>query len=203
MKYFIFDMGGVLKRSIPYDLIKDEPSMINISNLSGEQIEKYDKYKIEMERGTYSTLDYLRDYSEFFNKKNISYEEYIENYNEIGYKYGGVYKEAVDTLYNLKKDDYKIYMLSNLNDTAFNSFSSEFDISIFDELFLSFKLHMVKPEKDIYEYVIRKINGNPKEMCFFDDKKINIDAAKECQMNGFVTTGETISEMVKKALTLN
>ena len=71
MKYFIFDMGGVLKRSIPYDLIKNEPSMINISNLSDEQIEKYDKYKIEMERGTYSTLDYLRDYSEFFNKKNI------------------------------------------------------------------------------------------------------------------------------------
>ena len=32
---------------------------------------------------------------------------------------------------------------------------------------------------------------------------INIDAAKEWQMNGFVTTGETISEMVKKALTLN
>ena len=145
----------------------------------------------------------MRDYSEFFNKKNISYEEYIENYNEIGYKYGGVYKEAVDTLYNLKKDGYKIYMLSNLNDTAFNSFSSEFDISIFDELFLSFKLHMVKPEKNIYEYVIRKINGNAKEMCFFDDKKINIDVAKECQMNGFVTTGETINEMVKKALTLN
>jgi hypothetical protein len=76
-------MGGVLKRAIPYDLIKDEPSMINISNLSDEQIAKYNKYKIEMERGTYSTLDYLRDYSEFFNKKNISYEEYIENYNEI------------------------------------------------------------------------------------------------------------------------
>lgn len=202
MKYFIFDMGGVLKKSIPYYLIKDEPSMININKLTNEQIEKYDKYKIEMERGTYSTLDYLRDYSEFFNKKDISYEEYIKNYDEIGNKYGGVYQEAVNILNKLKRDGYKVYMLSNLNDTAFKSFSNEFDIRVFDDLFLSFKLHMVKPEKEIYEYVIKKINDNPKEMCFFDDKQINIDAAKECNMNAFVTTGETIEKMVEEALTL-
>lgn len=202
MKYFIFDMGGVLKKSIPYDLIKDEPSMININKLTNEQIEKYDKYKIEMERGTYSTLDYLRDYSDFFNKKNISYEDYLKNYDEIGNKYGGVYQEAVNILNKLKIDGYKVYMLSNLNDTAFKSFSNEFDIRVFDDLFLSFKLHMVKPEKEIYEYVIKKINDNPKEMCFFDDKQINVDAAKECNMNAFVTTGDTIEKMVEEALTL-
>lgn len=202
MKYFIFDMGGVLKKSIPYDLIKDEPSMININKLTNEQIEKYDKYKIEMERGTYSTLDYLRDYSEFFNKKDISYEEYVKNYDEIGNKYGGVYQQAVNILNKLKRDGYKVYMLSNLNDTAFKSFSNEFDIRVFENLFLSFKLHMVKPEKEIYEYVIKKINDNPKEMCFFDDKQINVDAAKECNMNAFVTTGETIEKMVEEALIL-
>ena len=202
MKYFIFDMGGVLKKPIPYDLIKDEPSMININNLTNEQIREYDKYKIEMERGTYSTLDYLRDYSNFFNKKNISYEEYVKNYDEIGYKYGGIYQEAVVTLNKLKEDGYKVYMLSNLNDVAYSSFSREFDVRIFDDLFLSFKMHMVKPEKEIYEYVIKKINDDPKEMCFFDDKQVNVEVAKECGMNALVTTGETIKEMIEKAIVM-
>ena len=45
---------------------------------------------------------------------------------------------------------------------------------------------MVKPNKDIFEYTLKKINSEPEESLFIDDGKINIDIAVILGIHGFL-----------------
>ena len=197
MKYFIFDMGGVLLKTINEDLLKNENSYVKCNTLEEEKF--FLNTFIDYEKGNITTSEYVDILGPFFNKKGLTTDEYEKDYYDNGVKYGGAFPNAFSLLNNLKKEGHKIYLLSNLHETSFKDFSKIFDITIFNELFLSFKLHMVKPNKQIFQYVINKIGDNPCNMFFFDDRKENVDTAIECGINAFVTTGEILEKNINLA----
>ena len=47
----------------------------------------------------------------------------------------------------------------------------------FEDIFLSFEMHKAKPEKDIYEQMMKEANILPEETFFIDDSAINCQAA--------------------------
>ena len=194
MKYFVFDLGGVL--SVPM-----------VSKKLYEQIEwkvSYDKFldkfnnsaeSIKVHKGEISTKEFF-EYLKRYMNDNITLEEfkniYVNN-NEF-------FNDTIETIKKLKNLGYKVYLLSNLKEIDYEKFIKHFDISIFNELFLSFKLGMLKPNDDIYQYVINKLNTKPENIYFFDDNKENVDGAIRNGINAYQVTGETVKKVVEGIL---
>ena len=194
MKYFVFDLGGVL--SVPM-----------VSKKLYEQIEwkvSYDKFldkfnnsaeSIKVHKGEISTKEFF-EYVKRYMNNNITLEEfkniYVNN-NEF-------FNDTIETIKKLKNLGYKVYLLSNLKEIDYEKFIKHFDVSIFDEMFLSFKLGMLKPNDDIYQYVINKLNTKPENIYFFDDNKENVDGAIRNGINAYQVTGETVKKVVEGIL---
>lgn len=194
MKHFIFDLGGVIAKAIDSESLSKEDFYINrnseyVERLFSDLFKKYEK-------GEINTTDFVRIMNPYFNKKNLTAKEFEENYIKVGIKYGGIFYNVENTLKNLKEEGYKIYVLSNLHELTFKDFSNNFNIDIFDELFLSYKIGLLKPDNKIYQYVINKIGDDPKNICFFDDKIKNVEAAIANGMNAILTTGVTLEKNI-------
>ena len=56
----------------------------------------------------------------------------------------------------------------------------------FDRVFVSTKMHMAKPDKQAYQYVLKKLKVKPKQALMVDDRIENIAPARRLGMNGIV-----------------
>ena len=194
MKYFVFDLGGVL--SVPmvskklYEQIKWKVSY-------DEFLDKFNNSEesIKVHKGEISTKEFF-EYLKRYMNDNITLEEfkniYVNN-NEF-------FNDTIETIKKLKYLGYKVYLLSNLKEIDYEKFIKHFDVSIFDEMLLSFKLGMLKPNDDIYQYVINKLNTKPENIYFFDDNKENVDGAIRNGINAYQVTGETVKKVVEGIL---
>ena len=194
MKYFVFDLGGVL--SVPmvskklYEQIKWKVSYDEFLDKFNNSAES-----IKVHKGEISTKEFF-EYLKRYMNDNITLEEfkniYVNN-NEF-------FNDTIETIKKLKNLGYKVYLLSNLKEIDYEKFIKHFDVSIFDEMFLSFKLDMLKPNDDIYQYVINKLNTKPENIYFFDDNKENVDGAIRNGINAYQVTGETVKKVVEGIL---
>ena len=81
---------------------------------------------------------------------------------------------------NLRAKGHKTYLLSNGNDLHFDYINAQYHLdSHFDALFLSHKLHLAKPEAQIFETVDKAIHTDGAEVIFIDDIEINRLAAEQ------------------------
>lgn len=67
----------------------------------------------------------------------------------------------------------------------------------FRHLFFSYEMGMVKPDREIYEEVCRRLQKEPQQIHFFDDSLANIEAAQHAGLNAYVVTSPAqIKEIV-------
>ncbi len=82
--------------------------------------------------------------------------------------------------FELKQHGIRTAILSNMGDTVLASIQREFDwLSRFDVLIWSFEHKMAKPDAAIYRLTLDKLGTRPEETLFIDDKRANIDAARD------------------------
>ncbi len=129
--------------------------------------------------------------------------EFLDVYKE---EYANViyYKKVVEILYNTK-NYCQIGILSNLTKLDKERLNSQIDLSKLNFIGLSFELGVMKPKSKIYELVEQKININPHNILFIDDRIDNLNAAKDRGWNTLLATGDeyelinkTIDEFLKK-----
>ena len=194
MKYFVFDLGGVL--SVPmvskklYEQIKWKVSYDEFLDKFNNSAES-----IKVHKGEISTKDFF-EYLKGYMDDDITLEEF----KNIYVNNNKFFTDTIEIIKKLKNLGYKVYLLSNLKEIDYEKFIKHFDVSIFDELFLSFKLGMLKPNDDIYQYVINKLNTKPENIYFFDDNKENVDGAIRNGINAYQVTGETVKKVVEGIL---
>lgn len=118
---------------------------------------------------------------------NVDYQEFKrlfkETFSKVDY-----YKDVVDYEHSLKDKCY-IGILSNLNVFEKERLDKQVDLSKYDYVFLSFELGLVKPSKDIFEYIQNHVNFDKKDILFIDDKEGNVNSAKEFGWNAYKLTG--------------
>ena len=194
MKFFVFDLGGVL--SVPmvskklYEQIKWKVSY-------EEFLDKFNNSEesIKVHKGEISTKEFF-EYLKRYMDDNITLEEFKNKYVNNN----KFFNDTIEIIKKLKNLGYKVYLLSNLKEIDYEKFIKHFDVSIFDELFLSFKLGMLKPNDDIYQHVINKLNTKPENIYFFDDNKENVEGAIKNGINAYQVTGETVKKAVDNIL---
>ena len=90
----------------------------------------------------------------------------------------------------LLQSKYRLFLLSNTDkmhiwhfeEKVGADFSAAF-YQCFEKVYFSFDMKLRKPNKAIYEQVIKNHNLNPQKTLFIDDKKENTDAALQCGLH--------------------
>lgn len=193
MKAYIFDLGGVLVDiDIPgtfrkfEHMIRPEVAARGIRELSADIIRISDDYQ----RGDITTDQFL-SLMQSFCHDGITRDQLLTWWNDMLL---GLPQERMEKLAELKAADHQIFLLSNINDAHWEYCKQVYfrgqDMSrYFTRLFLSYEMHMIKPDACIYEEVIRQTGINPAETVYFDDLPENIAAGKAAGLQAIQVLG--------------
>ena len=84
-----------------------------------------------------------------------------------------------DLFKNLKEKYPNIKIIIATNHVSFvrNFIGESFGIDYLDDVLISAEIHKIKPNKDFYEFILKKYNLLPEELLFLDDNIKNINGA--------------------------
>ena len=181
IRNIVFDLGGVL-----VDL--DFKAAINGLQKAGfanvkEQLQAFDREGIfqKFELGEMSA-DEFRSAIRENSTVSLTDEEVDGLWNAMLLE---VPREKLELILHLR-GKYMVYLLSNTNSIHWdyvckNAFNYRgFRVNdYFEETFLSYEMHLAKPNKAIFEKVLHDANLLPEETLFIDDSEANCKAAQE------------------------
>lgn len=198
-KIFVFDLGNVIVRPMSieklYEMLECKVSYEEFSNYF-----KNDRSSDKIHRGLITTKEHVEKILEF-SGSNKTFEEYVSIFT--GPIRNGLFKDTVEIIDKLKMDNQKVCMLSNLRKMDFDWFSTQYDVSKFDRLYLSYEIHLLKPSNEIYEKMIEDLNVSANSIYFFDDSQANIEAAQKLGINAYCVTGDTIKDVMLREKLIN
>lgn len=201
IKNLLIDLGGVLinlDRQRCMDSFKklgfaDVEERLDIQQLHG--------IFLQQEKGLITSAEF-RDEMRKMIGKEISDQQIDEAWNSFlidipDYK--------LDLLLKLRTK-YVVYLLSNTNEIhwqwacknafPYRTFKVE---DYFEKTYLSFEMHMIKPEPEIFKAVIEDAGIEPQETLFIDDSEINCKAAQKLGISTYTPkAGEDWSPLFKK-----
>jgi putative hydrolase of the HAD superfamily len=85
---------------------------------------------------------------------------------------------------------YRLMMLSNTNELHFQHTMGMLPaLQRFEKFFLSYQIGILKPAREIYEYVLRHVDVAAERIVFIDDLEKNVQGAKDVGMSGVIFRG--------------
>lgn len=85
---------------------------------------------------------------------------------------------TIDLLRRLGNTDNRLFVLSNMHHASIAHLEQQHDIwGLFDGVVVSSRIKMVKPEFEIYQYLLDTYQLEPAETVFIDDLPVNLEAA--------------------------
>jgi putative hydrolase of the HAD superfamily len=93
---------------------------------------------------------------------------------------------VIDYIRSLRRT-YRIVLLSNSEGKYLRDVLSDKNIeTLFDEIFISGELGVAKPDKEMFDLVLQKLQLNIDEVVFVDDQQKNIVAAESIGIKGLL-----------------
>jgi epoxide hydrolase-like predicted phosphatase len=176
IKTIIFDLGGVILKE-PFSSFLNQVSEILGIELTRDGVEGPLENWM---RGGINFAEFLKEISWV----PVSEEDY-NTLSEIWLDRIRLDSELLSMAKSLKSD-YKLAILSNADFDSVEKIEGSGHVDFFHKRFYSCELGMVKPEKEIYEHVLKELGDKPEDCVFIDDKPENIDGAKKAGMHGIV-----------------
>ncbi len=97
-------------------------------------------------------------------------------------------KETIEIARKLS-EKYKLYALSNVDEnTTIQCFAKFGFYDYFEEIILSWKVHLRKPEPEIYEYTLKRMGMKPEEVVFIDNYPVNLPEPKKMGIHTILFT---------------
>lgn len=191
IKHFIFDFGGVLieKTFVLKNLldIVESDLKISIPRMEDPNIRKL---KRRLSSGRFTSKEFLEKifikyYYPFQKKdgalppKKINAEYYVELWFDLYSQVTHISSEMAEIIERMHKAGYIVSLMSNTHDIHAKSNSLKGFYDIFDNVFLSNEIGLIKPDMEKYKYVIKKLETKPKKCVFIDDKIRNLVPARD------------------------
>ncbi|MDR1969832.1 MAG: HAD family phosphatase [Candidatus Nomurabacteria bacterium] len=95
-------------------------------------------------------------------------------------------KQVLGLVQKLRDMGYKLALLSNSTDSTQEYIESNGIGEYFDEMILSHKIGIIKPNKEIFSYALGKLNITLAEAIFIDDKSENTEVAEQFGIKSIV-----------------
>lgn len=190
IKNYIFDFGNVLAQFYPDKLtapfVADEEMQRIISNVVFDRFywDKLDAGMItddEVKAGIRSRVP-----SELSDVACKVYDNWVNTMIPVE----GMQK----LIHDISTTDKKLYLLSNISIGFAETYQDvkwiKELLDCFDGLVLSGPIGMVKPDKEIFEYLLNKFELRAEECLFIDDNFNNINGAKTVGIEGYLFDGD-------------
>lgn len=196
---YIFDFGNVLANFYPEKLtapyVSDAAERKYLSDIVFDRA-VWDK----LDDGTYSDIEAKAEICKRLpiEKHELAckiYDGWINNLTPV--------TGMVELIEDIRqKNDKKLYLLSNISrgfaeNYRYTSWIKKL-FDNFDGLVLTGTLGIVKPTKEIFEYMFNTYNFTAEECLFVDDSEKNIKGAKAVGINGYLFDGN--AEKLKEEL---
>jgi len=177
IKAVFFDWGGVVADDPGDDFLR---KLLLDIGASDEQI-----------------ITISRDFMKPFMKGKISEQEYWKSIaNKYGLtipssisdefmKWSGLLanQDILNLITEIKQKDIKVAVLSNVIEPTYNTLKKSGFYDLFDETIASFKEGYAKPDKEIYNIALKKLNVSAINSLFIDDKEKNLIPAQNLGIN--------------------
>ena len=174
----IFDFGGVILDINPDLSRRRFAEMLGIENARKLETEQLPQL---YETGNISRTEFV-DRINLIAKTNIPENEIIAAWNAMLLNYKPARIEWIKRLHK----DHKLLLLSNTNDAHFeyfhNKLIAEYGVTfyqLFDHVYLSHEMGLLKPSHEIYERVIAEQQLNLQRTLFIEDTARNVAGAQE------------------------
>lgn len=188
IKNIVFDFGGVIA-----DIDREQAvqAFIRLGVKDADRIlDKYHQTGIfqELEEGTLTEEAYRNELGKLCGR-TLSWEEVQQAW--LGF-FTGIDVRKLHYLETLRREGYKLYVLSNTNPYVMGwacseRFSSEGKplTAYFEKLYLSYQIGCTKLDRRIFEFMLTDSKMQPEETLFVDDGASNIAAGRELGMYTF------------------
>jgi putative hydrolase of the HAD superfamily len=179
-KAVIFDFGGVL---VEDQSEADQARMASIAGIPPDHFCKlYWALRLDYDRGSINAPDYwnglAREAGTTLTDDRINALTDLDNKSWMRFD-----SVMWDWVAQLRANGKRVAMLSNMPQTLGDALKFETDrLTRFDQVTLSYHVHSVKPEPEIYQHCLEGLNATPEQALFFDDRIANIQAAEALGM---------------------
>lgn len=191
LKNIIFDFGNVIMNYNPdeilnhYELSRQEHNLLRKAIFESKEWSEIDAGKIDEKQATKIFVSRVPD--NLKNKVNQIMATWPENVD--------FYEPVFNYIEHLRKDDYKIYGLSNTG-MEFANFVKDSEMgNYFDGYVFSAQERLMKPDSRIYEKLLNRYSLKAEESLFIDDLKANTEAAKKLGMQTFTFKIDKLDEL--------
>jgi putative hydrolase of the HAD superfamily len=169
----IFDLGGVVITWDPDAFVADVFTDKEIQKIARKHILDHSDW-IEMDRGTLTIKEAIKRGVE----RTGLPESEVKRLLQAVPLFLTPIKESLQLVYDLKKADHKLFVLSNLHPESIAHLEKEFSfLELFDGRVISCRINKVKPEAEIYHHLISTYQLDVADTVFIDDFDINLEAA--------------------------
>lgn len=175
IKNIIFDLGNVLLKFKPEEFLLQFTSDKEYIKQFVTKITR-SKLWLDLDRG-YESLEnaeviFISKYPEEEELISLFFNHWMEMLTPI--------EENIKILLDLSESGYKTYILSNYIKEAFKFVKDKFDFfTLFDGQIISGEEKVIKPDKAIYESLLRRYQLIPEESLFIDDVLFFLKPAKK------------------------
>lgn len=184
---YVFDLGGVLinlnvaRCMRAFEALMGEDNMRSILGMDshGEGVKAVSvatkQLMADFERGLISPDNFIAEVLRYC-RPGTTAEQILDAWMSM---LADLPAERLQFIDSLRAEGHPVYLLSNGNDLHFDYINRTYALDThFDGLFLSQKMHMAKPEPQIFEAVHTAI-GHPHDVIFIDDILANRLAAEQ------------------------
>lgn len=182
IKNIVFDLGGVLCG------LDAERCIRAFHQIGAEEVAVYvEEHRVEdlflqSELGYITTQEFCEEVRRITHR-NLDDEHIVWAWNEL---LTGITDERRQAVMELSKT-YRLFVLSNTNDMHWKKWEASsllplkgevFKDGVFEKCFLSYELHLAKPQREIFEAVLQQADIKADETLFIDDSLKNCEAAQ-------------------------
>lgn len=182
IKNIVFDLGGVLCG------LDAERCIRAFQQIGAEEVAVYvEEHRVEdlflqSELGYITTEEFCEEVRRI-TQRPIDDEKIVWAWNEL---LTGITPERRQAVLELSKT-YRLFVLSNTNDMHWKKWEASsllplkgevFKDGVFEKCFLSYELHLAKPQREIFEAVLQQADVKADETLFIDDSLKNCEAAQ-------------------------
>ena len=195
----IFDLGGVLIDWNPRHLFKP------IFDGRDEELDYFlsvvcpQSWNAEQDRGR-SFKAAVEERCQLF----PDYTPYIQAYHlRWGEMVKGPIEETVEILHRLKEQDHALFALSNWSAETFSLVHERFDFfTCFDDMVISGDVKMIKPDPEIFQLLLKRIDRKADACLFIDDSAENIETAEQLGFETFHFTGakDLLADLLRRGI---
>ncbi|MDD5129745.1 MAG: HAD family phosphatase [Candidatus Omnitrophica bacterium] len=184
IKALLFDLGRVL---VDFDHLRAAQRIAAFCSRTPVQIcELFLESDVTgaFEAGKLSPEDFYSQVKQMLDLR-LSYESFKPIWNDIFFL--SAKNRSVFSLINTLRSGYEVALLSNINILHYEYLQKNFPVfGVFDKVFLSFQLGVIKPDKEIYNLVIQSLKIKPQEIFYTDDRPELVESAKSLGIQGYV-----------------